>query len=126
MGDKGYLVGSQATVRVHSMATGAPFPSTSVTNWPSLMVTASKSNAGTVFLKFNTNALAGITCTAAGRGATIKNKTMVPLLAGESISFTGMGVGSDTPRSITFGTGYSYVFGSATSQTIVCTGLKQS
>ena len=120
---------TQATTRVRALATGYPFPEAGVSRPIGVMalsITAAYSNAGTIFIRMGDTALAGITCVAAGRGATIKNKTMIPLLKGQTYSFTGMGVGGPTPRTMLFGTGRTYLYASATGQVAICTYMEQA
>ena len=120
-----YFRFAQATVRLAEMATGIPFPSAAYVDTPTMMVTAAGGNGGTVYLcACATTTSPGITSLGAGRGATIRETTMIPLAAGESVTFTGQPIGSGGDLYYRFGTGYSYLFGSATSQKIICTYAK--
>lgn len=103
---------TSATVRTKTANTGVPFPTTGITRTPSLVVTAPQSMAGTIYI-YTTGTKAATTPT---RAVGDRGNSMIPLTAGQSFTFGGMTRGAGSDRDLTFGTGYTYIFGDATSR----------
>jgi hypothetical protein len=124
---QGYWKLSQATARVRTANIGQCWPSGATTqqgytgrtylNTPYCLVTAANGNGGTVYLMFN--------ATTPGRAVNAREQDTVALTHNQSFSFTGMARGNEAPRDISFGTGKSYVLGSATTQRIIYTYLEE-
>ena len=118
----GRFVPKNATVRITTTNQGSPFPSTDTAtrlDTHSLTVTSANANAGTVYLFMNAT-------TPAGRGVQSREKSMLPLTKGQSFTFTGIPIGNSGYRTFSFGTGISYVLGSATSQRLILTWMAPS
>ena len=109
----GRLIITQATLRVPSANT--PVTLTTVTESPSLAITAGNSNGATVF----------VTSTRL-TNATDYRRGGIPLTAGQTFTFTGIPVSGAQYRNICFGTGYTYFNATATPCNVILTYYTQS
>lgn len=132
MAMKGSFKIVSATVRPN-LGTGGlihpkPFPlsgAASVRRLRSLMVTAARGNAGTIYCGF-THGGSGATINQTRTTATGRERTMIALTSGQSFTFSGMNIGGAADRDICFGSGYSYIHASATPNNLaICTWLDQ-
>lgn len=124
----GFYKLATATVRITREYNGAtirhfPIPKSytkgaSVVYTPSGMITAAMSNAGTIYVFNGPTAYGGSAATLAWRRA-----YGIPVQPGKSLSLTGPQVGNAV-RDVAFGTGYTYITGSATGLYAILSYLK--
>ena len=113
-----------ATVRVRSATGGNVTPIPIPEGWsanaslkftPGAMITAPSSNSGTIYFSDKSSV----------SNATTRETTMTPLTAEKTLSFTSQFLGESGIRMMVFGTGYTYIHASATSQKAILTYFQQ-
>ncbi len=126
MGFQGAFKIVGATLRPTSANVPKPFPygpTANIVRVKSMMVTAAAGNAGTIYCAFNLGT--GATVAQTTRAAADRERTMFPLAAKQSITFSGMTFGGYAERDICFGSGFSYIHSGGTSNGAICTWLEQ-
>lgn len=102
-----YLIISQGTAKTKFANLGQCFPESGIIRTSKLTVTCA-AGAGTMYVFMGTSGVS--------RNGTTRERTMIPLTKGQSFTFTGVPLANGGYHSISFGTGYSYIYSSATPQ----------
>lgn len=110
-----YLTIAQGTARVKTANRATPIPEIGILRTRSIVFTASNGigGAATLYLKFASDP--------GTAGAATRETTLIPMAKGQSVTFTGVPIGMAGYHDMSFGTGFSYIYGSATSLRMVYT-----
>lgn len=107
---------AQGTAKTKFANLGQCFPESGIIHTSNLIITHS-AGAGTMYVFFGSSGTA--------RNGPTREETMIPINPGKSFSFRGLPLAQGGFHSMSFGTGFSYIYSSATPQRASFAYLKQ-